>query len=135
MAQRVPARLSTAQARRFGLTVGPAFVGLAVILVWRGHAMGASVAAAGGGVLTLVALAAPSALRPVERIWMRFAHGISTVTTPLVMGVVYFLVLAPIGVALRAMGRSPLRHAGAAGGLWVSRDQEAGRRGGMNRQF
>jgi hypothetical protein len=34
---RVPARLSPAEGRRFGITVGLAFLALALLFWWRGH--------------------------------------------------------------------------------------------------
>lgn len=135
MEQRIPARLSRPEARKFGLTVGPVFVALGGVLLWRHREVAASVVAALGGVLTLLALVAPLALAPVERVWMGFAHAMSKVTTPIFMGVVYFLVLAPVGVVMRALGKNPLRPAGTVGKGWVPRANEAGRRGGMDRQF
>ena len=133
--QGIPARLRRTEARKFGLTVGPVFVALGGILLWRHREVAASVVAALGGVLTLLALVAPLALAPVERVWMALAHAMSRVTTPIFMGAVYFLVLAPVGVVMRALGKNPLRPAGTAGRGWVSRTNEAGRRGGMDRQF
>jgi hypothetical protein len=66
---------------------------------------------------------------------MRFAHAISLVTTPIIMGLIYFLIFAPVGIFMRAIGRNPLRHPGSAASWWVSRERERGRRGGMDRQF
>ena len=135
MAERVPVGLAGAsKGRKFGLTIGLAFSALAGLLVWRAHvplAVGAGVL---GGALLLAALVAPTALVPVERGWMAFAHAVSKVTTPIVMGVVYFIVVAPIGVLMRLVGHHPLRH-GAEGSRWVSRSAEGAGRGGMTRQF
>jgi hypothetical protein len=60
---------------------------------------------------------------------MGLAGVLSKVTTPIFMGVVYFLVITPIGLLLRAMGRSPL----PVGGQWHARDAADRRR--MERQF
>jgi hypothetical protein len=48
---------------------------------------------------------------------------------------VYFIVIAPMGMVMRAAGKNPLRHPGGEGTWWVSRQREQGRRGGMDRQF
>ena len=127
--------MSGSTPRKFGLTVGPAFLVVAGVLLWRTHAAAAAVAGGLGAALIVAAMVVPRALAPVERGWMRFAHAISTVTTPIVMGVVYFVVLAPIGLVMRAAGKDPLRQAPANQSGWVPREQEQGRRGGMNRQF
>ena len=42
---------------------------------------------------------------------MALAHAISKVTTPIVMGVMYFVVLTPVGVLRRGFGGNPLVHA------------------------
>jgi hypothetical protein len=49
----------------------------------------------------------PRKLGPVERAWMAAAHRVSKVTTPVIMGIVYFLVLTPIGLVMRLLGRTP----------------------------
>jgi hypothetical protein len=40
---------------------------------------------------------------------MALAHLLSLITSPIVLGIVYFLVLTPIGVTKRAFGWDPLR--------------------------
>jgi hypothetical protein len=126
--------LSTAKARKFGLTVGPAFLLLSGVLVWRGRYPAAIVTGSLGGILILLALVAPRVLGPVERVWMGLAHAMSSVTTPIIMGLIYFLVLTPVGAVMRAFGRNPLVHAPAAGTNWIARKDEK-RVSGMDRQF
>jgi hypothetical protein len=84
------------------------------------------------GALTLGGLVIPGSLGPVYRAWMGFAHALSRVTTPIFMGIVYFLVITPIAVIRRAVGGNPLRaHRGATG--WVNRKDDP--RGDLSRQF
>ena len=49
-------------------------------------------------------LIAPMSLRPVYRVWMRFGLLLSRVTTPLIMGLVFFLVITPFGLVHRLFG-------------------------------
>src|SRR3982750_3294197 len=107
MAARVPARLTAAAGRKFGFTVGAAFLAFGSIALWRGKQRTATVLLALGGLLVVAALVAPTALGPVERAWMGLAHAISRVTTPIFMGIVYFLVMTPIGLVRRLAG-SPI---------------------------
>ena len=104
MATRVPARLTAAEGRRFGLTVGGAFLVFAAVAYWRGHPTTTVVLGGLGAILGLAGLVIPTHLGPVERGWMRLAHLISKVTTPVVMGVMYLLVLTPVGVLRRRVG-------------------------------
>ena len=134
MAAGIPARLTSAQGRRFGLTVGGAFLVFAAIAWWRSHATLTSVLGALGGVLVLAGLVIPTLLGPVERAWMKLAHLISKVTTPIVMGAMYLLVLTPVGLIRRAVGGNPMVHRLHDTSYWKSRP--AGRRAGnLTRQF
>ena len=59
-------------------------------------------------VLAIWGLAAPHTLRPVYRVWMRFGLVLNRVTTPIIMGVVFFLVIAPVSLGMRLFGRDPM---------------------------
>lgn len=61
------------------------------------------------GVLGLWGLAFPTSLRPVYRIWMRFGLLLNRVTTPLIMGVLFFLIITPLALALK-LGRWDAMH-------------------------
>jgi hypothetical protein len=115
--------------------VAGAFFALAGLLWWRDHATPAWVCASVGGLLAAAGLVAPGALGPVLRAWMRFSLVLSRVTTPIFMGVVFFLVITPIGLVMRALGRNPLTRREDRGGFWVSRPDGPGRRSDLNRQF
>jgi len=106
---RISAGLSKAECRRFGLTVGGAFVVIALVSRWRGHTLAPIVPASVGVVLLAGAIVAPMALAPVHRWWMGLARVISRITTPIVLGILYFIVITPFGLLMRAIGRDPLR--------------------------
>jgi len=108
MAAGIPARLTAADGRKFGFTVGGAFLVFGGIALWRGKQRTATVLFTLGGLLVVAALVAPTALGPVERAWMGLAAAISKVTTPIFMGIVYFLVILPIGLVRRLNGSSPI---------------------------
>ena len=60
-------------------------------------------------VFSLWGLIAPATLRPVYRLWMRFGLLLSKITTPIIMGIVFFLVLGPTALFMRAiLRRDPL---------------------------
>jgi hypothetical protein len=60
------------------------------------------------GVLAAWGLLAPMSLRPVYTGWMKFGILLSKVTTPLIMGIVFFLVVTPMGIVRRATGNDSL---------------------------
>jgi hypothetical protein len=135
MAARVPARLTPQQGRRFGVTVGGAFLVFAAVAWWRQSAILMPVLATLGAALTLAGLVVPTHLGPVERAWMALAHAISRVTTPVVMAVMYFVVITPSAFARRAFGGNPLAHADGTAGFWKARPAGSRQSKSMERQF
>ena len=132
MTQSIPARLTPAEGRKFAFTLTAAFGVLAGVGWWRGSERGALVFGAIAGAFALGGLLVPGRLGPVYRAWMGFALALSKVTTPIFMGIVYFLVITPIAVIRRAVGGNPLRAQRGASG-WVDRHQAP--RGDLTRQF
>ena len=63
------------------------------------------------GALAAAALAAPLALRPVDRVWMQLGLLLSKITTPLILGIVFFAVISPIGLLRRFKRSDPLERA------------------------
>ncbi|MGB5218856.1 MAG: SxtJ family membrane protein [Smithella sp.] len=59
-------------------------------------------------VLILWGLMAPLTLQPVYRGWMKFSLLISKVTTPVIMGIVFFLVVTPMGLLRRLAGKDSM---------------------------
>jgi len=130
----IPARLTAAQGRKFGLTVGLAFLALAALVYfWRHRVVTGEVLGAVGALLALAALVVPTRLGPLERAWMGLAKAISKVTTPLFMGVVFFVVVTPIGALMRLVGRRALVHPERDGGFWAP--PASGGRSDIERQF
>ena len=58
--------------------------------------------------LLLAAAAAPSLLRPVYRGWMRLGEALAWVNTRILLTLIFFLVVTPIGLLMRLFGRSPI---------------------------
>ncbi len=108
--------------RRFAFPVGTAFFVLTGILLWRDKEMAWRVTASLGGALYVLGLLIPGKLGPVYRAWMRMALAISKVTTPIFMGIVYFLVLTPTALLMRLFGRRPMEHQVGESGFWHPTD-------------
>ena len=134
LARRVSTRLTRTEGRKFAFPVGLAFAALAALAWWRGHATAVYVLGGLSSLLLLAGLLVPTRLGPLQRIWMGLAHAISRVTTPIFMGLVYFLVLTPTGVVMRLLGRRPLRRELEDGSYWIPKSRRAGL-SDMNRQF
>jgi hypothetical protein len=132
LAEGSPTRLTAPEGRKFAFTLAAAFGVLTALLWWRERQTVATVLGGVAAAFALAGLLLPGRLGPVYRAWMGLAHAISKVTTPIFMGVVYFLVITPIGMVRRMVGGNPLRaYQGSSG--WV--DRQGSPRGDLTRQF
>ena len=59
--------------------------------------------------LAAFAVAAPSWLRPVYRVWMRIGLMLSKITTPLIMAIVFFAVITPTALLMKLIRRDAMK--------------------------
>lgn len=58
-----------------------------------------------------LALVHPPWLRWIYRAWMRFGLFMSRIMTPLVLGIVFFVMISPMAMIRRLMGKDPMQRA------------------------
>lgn len=94
--------------RSFGLVFCAAFTLIALLPLISGHPVRwwSLVVAA---VFLLVALAAPAVLAPLNRLWAKVGLLLSKIVNPVIMALLFFVVITPIGLIMRALGKDPLR--------------------------
>lgn len=56
-----------------------------------------------------VALLRPVLLAPLNRLWTRFGLLLHHVVNPIIMGLLFYLVVTPTGLVMRALGKDLLR--------------------------
>ena len=93
--------------RKFGLTMGVAFGLLGGLLAWRSRGawpyfLGAS------GFFFAFGVALPAALKPLQKAWMTLALLMGWVMSRVILVVLFFFVLTPIGLILRLAGKDLL---------------------------
>ncbi len=55
------------------------------------------------------ALVAPNFLNPIYQVWMRFGLALGWVETRIVLGLVFYVMMLPMGVVMRLLGNDPMR--------------------------
>jgi saxitoxin biosynthesis operon SxtJ-like protein len=97
------------QLRHFGFLVGGIFglIGLWPML-WR-HQSPRLWALALTVLLVVPALVAPRTLAPVYRVWMAAGEVLAWINTRIILGVVFYLVVTPIGLVMRLTNHDPMR--------------------------
>jgi hypothetical protein len=85
----------------------------------------------------VAALAAPRALRPLNLLWFKFGMLLHHIVTPLVMGLLFFLTVTPVGLLMRATGKDPMRlkRDPAAASYWIDRTPPGPAPDSMKNQF
>jgi hypothetical protein len=64
---------------------------------------------AGAGVWVALALICPRLLSPLYRGWMKFGHVLGWINARIILGLVFFVMVTPIGLVMRLFGKDLLR--------------------------
>ena len=94
--------------RAFGMVMTAVFAIVGILPLFSGRGVrywSLGIAAA----VLVVALVAPRALAPLNRVWLKFGLLLHRVVSPLVLGIMFYLVITPTGLLMRALGKDPLR--------------------------
>lgn len=94
--------------RAFGLVFTAAFAALGLWPLTRGEPAIPALLAIAGAFLA-VALLRPALLAPLNRWWLRLGALLHRITSPIVLALVFFGVLLPIALLMRATGKRPLQ--------------------------
>lgn len=57
----------------------------------------------------LVTTFVDQALAPLNQVWMKFGALLHSIVSPIALGILFFLVVTPIGLLMRIFGKDPLR--------------------------
>jgi hypothetical protein len=127
---------SARELRRFGLTVGGAFAVLGLLSWWRGHEIPPLVLGTLAALLVVPALLVPRALGPVREKWMRGAMVVGEFNSRVILGLFYYLVMAPVGLVRRRFGDPLNRKLGDRGtSAWIRRERQPVELERYERQF
>jgi hypothetical protein len=100
--------LKVGSERSFGLVFGAVFALLFASNLYHGDVywrwwLGLS------ALFVVTAFAAPQLLAPFNRLWARFGLLLSALTSPLVLALLFYACITPIGLLMRLTGKDPLR--------------------------
>ena len=107
--------------RQFGLLVGTVFAALGAWWVYRGKFPAiAQILLVVGPLMVVLGALFPRALVIPNRGWTALAQVLSKVSTSIILGLVYFLAVTPIGFVKRLRGWDPLNRRSRPGtSYWI----------------
>ena len=95
--------------RQFGLMVGGIFLFIGLWpWVWR-HETVRLWAVVPGTLLIAAGAVIPSLLREIYKGWMFLGHILGWINTRIILGVLFYGIVTPMGVVMRLAGRDPMR--------------------------
>ncbi len=122
--------------RKFGLTLGIILALIAILKLIERSDWGIiwgvlAIALIGSGLLRPALLSAPNAL------WLKLGLLLHRIVNPIIMAVLFFGTILPIGLLMRAFGKDPLRLRldKAADSYWLPRSDERPQSEAMRQQF
>jgi large-conductance mechanosensitive channel len=85
----------------------------------------------------IVAIKFPSLLGPFNRVWFKFGLLLGQVVNPVILGLVFFLVVTPIGTVRRLLGKDSLQLKPKPNlkSYWIDRNPPGPKLGSMTKQF
>jgi Saxitoxin biosynthesis operon protein SxtJ len=104
----MPNQTDNKQLRSFGLTVGGIFavIGLWPVII---HSLGPRWWALAIAVFLIIpALVLPNSLFWIHKGWMVLGHVLGWINTRIILGIVFYLVVTPIGIFRRWLGKDPM---------------------------
>jgi hypothetical protein len=93
--------------KEFGVLMAAVFTGIAALMLYRGRAVSFDLLLL-ATIFMLPAYLSPLSLRPIEKVWMAFGEKMSMVMTTVLLVLTYYLVMTPIGLFLRVIGKDLL---------------------------
>lgn len=123
------------QARNSTLLVAGVLALISAYQLYRGRSTAAYVL--GGTVaLLLVCAAIPAAARFFHKWWMTLAAALGYVNSRILLGILFYAVITPIGLMARLFGHDPLdRRGGRAASYWHPRARTRQTRSDFERAF
>jgi hypothetical protein len=102
-----PSKKTNNELRRFGLVMTVPLSLIGIYLWWKGRGTYPYVLGAAGFFLAAGFLT-PGVLRPVEKVWMKFAEIMGAIMTRVILTLAFYVVITPFGLLLRLMGKDLL---------------------------
>jgi len=103
-------KTSSATDRSFGVMFGCIFVIIAALLRLRDEPQKVQFLFLALSFLTfLVSFTRPRLLSTTNKLWMKFSLLLARFISPIILGVLFFILISPLALALRLFGRDELR--------------------------
>jgi len=122
--------------RKFGFTVGTVLLLVGIVLFLIGKS--SSVVFGGIGVLLILfGLILPNILKPLNKIWMTLAVILGWFMSRIILFILYYVIITPIGIFLKLIGKDflQLKIDKSSKSYWETREKKIAEQIDYERQF
>ena len=103
-------KVTSASDRSFGVMFGFIFIIIAVIIRLRNNPQNIQLLFLALSFLTfLISFTRPGLLSTPNKLWMRFSLLLARFVSPIVLGLLFYVLISPLALVLRLFGRDELR--------------------------
>jgi len=95
--------------RKFGWFFAAVFFAVAAYAFCEGLSTVAPVALVGAILFAAVTLLCPQLLAPLNRLWYRLGMLLGKIISPIVLGLIFFVLITPVSLVTRLFGRDELK--------------------------
>jgi hypothetical protein len=119
-------KATSKEVRKFGLMFTSIFLAIGLYMVFRTEIDLWRVFIGAAILFLMASLYALPVLRPLYIGWMAFAMALAWINTRILLGIVYYLVLTPIGLLMRVFGKDEfgLRFDRSTVSYWIPKEQQ-----------
>ena len=127
----------TSDLKKFGLLIGAILFLGSLYLLWKQQHNYAVAGFILGVVFAALAFVGPVVLKPLQRAWMAMAVVMGFVMSRIIVAVIFYGMVTPIGLAGRLAGKKflELKTDKATASYWIGRDQAKTEKSAYERQF
>lgn len=119
--------LSSKSIRHFSLLISAVAVVAAILMVWKGSVKTNSFYLIGFAIIfAIVGSLLPAIIRPIYKVWMGFAFSLGWIMTRILLSLIFYIIITPIGLILRLMGKDFLniRAHKQVDSYWIKRSEQ-----------
>ena len=122
--------------RKFGLTFAALFILIGVWPLFHHHSPRWAMVVAAAG-FAAVALWSPDRLTPLNRAWFKLGMLLNRIVNPIIMGLMFFAAVTPLGFVMRRTGSDllSLKLQPDAKSYWIPRGPDVSDPGAMTKQY
>lgn len=122
--------------KSFGLVMAGFFAAIGIFRAWKRGSINPVLFLISAAFLA-AAFFRPQLLKTLNILWAKFGLLLGKVMTPIVMGIIFFLVVSPLGIFMRMLGKDPLQleFEPDLKSYWIARNPPGPKAESMRQQF